>query len=193
MPRLLILLILSFLGSACIQSTEDHIDLHPAISDDSRYLEAYDQATVEVEVIQDFETRFIVHATILSKEFRKALGERYQELFNEVQPVLSESTENTGVFVSVFHRNEENSDLRDPNLWTIQFEKGGELLRPLKVERLREKERFQPFFRGINVWSKEYLLLFKTPPPSVVDKKLQTIETAKLILSSQDARVYFRW
>lgn len=178
---------------ACITSTDDDVTIQPAIEDDSIYVSAYNKATSQYEVINNFETKYIIQTTLLSSAFREAFASRYQSLYNEPQPVLNEASQKTGFFVSIYTADDELKNLADNSLWNIQLIKSNKTLKPVKVEKLREKTRWRPFFKGISPWSEEYLVLFDTPAPNTGDQDLVYQNKAKLVFSNQDGRVTVSW
>ena len=177
-----------FLSLSCISSHGGDILVHPHPEDDSTYFTEYSKATSHHEVVNNFETRFIVQSTILSTPFRKAFAKRYQDLYFEKEPVLTEASQRTGFFVSIYTADPELNDISDANLWTIKLKKGTSHLKPVKIEKLRQKERWRPFFKGISPWSVEYLVLFDAPA-SLTDKSLVQVDETQLVLSNQDGRV----
>ena len=173
----------------CVHSMEKEIEVHPRPEDDKDYFNVYNAATAHHEVISNFETKFIVQSTLLSSAFRQAFAKRYQVLYSEKEPVLTEASTRTGFFVSLYTADRELGDMRDVNLWSIQLRKGEDSLKPIKVEKLREKERWRPFFKGISPWSHEFLVIFDSPASASGNQDLVQSKETKLVLSSQDGRV----
>ncbi len=178
---------------SCIKSSEKEITLPLPVDKDAAYTQSYNKATASYEIINNFETRFTVKTTLLSSQFRQAFAGRYQSLYNESAPVLTEASQKTGFFVSVYAANEQLNDISDVNLWTIQLIKGNETLRPSKVQRLRDKDRWRPFFTDITPWSHEFLVIFDTPAPITGDQDLVYTKESRLVLSNQDGRVTITW
>lgn len=191
--RLPLVLAISLLPLACVTSPEDEVSFPPSISEDTDYQVAYDDATSYYEIINNFETKFTVQTTLLSSKFRSAFAKRYQKLYNEEQPILNEASQRTAFFISIYTANEDLNNIGDANLWTIQLNKGQQTLRPTKIEKLRDKDRWRPFFTEITPWSREFLVLFDSPAPSSGDQDLVITKESRLVLSNQDGRVTITW
>ena len=183
-----------FILQGCISTADDNVSFPAPAAEDPSYNSSYRSSTANYQVIENFETRFIVHSTILTKEFLQSFAKRYQTIFNEPQPILGEATSKLGFFVTIFTPDREMSDLDDERLWNIQLQQEqGPLLKPDLVRKMKPKERWSPFFPAISKWSKEYLILFDSPTQAI-----STIDTVrgtntKLILSNPDGQVKIHW
>ena len=81
-----ILVFLSLLG--CVSNQDHEIELATSAYQDLQYHDVYTKHTNNYEVIKNFETRYKIHATLLSGEFRQALASRYQKIFLRTKPSL---------------------------------------------------------------------------------------------------------
>ena len=105
----------------CIHSSDDDVVIHEAPGEDEPYDDIYEESTSQFDVIRDFETRYKIHSTMLSRRFLAAFSNRYNKLFNEPQPVLEEASQKTSFFVSLYTANRELLDLSDDQTWNIQL------------------------------------------------------------------------
>ena len=87
--------------SSCVSSQEHEIELATTAYKDLNYYDSYTKYTNNYEVIKNFETRYRIHATLLSGEFRQAIAARHQKIFSESQAILSEASDKTGFFVTL--------------------------------------------------------------------------------------------
>ena len=150
-------------SASCISSTDPEIVLNPNLYEDTEYSVVYEQATTSLEMIDNFETKFIIQVTALSPKFRQAFSDRYKTLYSETQPVLTEASNKSAFFVSLFAANEDLLDLSDETLWNIQPLKSSGIKKPIRVKKISNKSRWTPFFDGISPWTKEFLVLFNVP------------------------------
>lgn len=192
--RHLLLFCLIYGSLSCATNSDTLVTVPPDPRRDGSYHPIYEKNTRYREVIHQFETRFTIHVTRLGPEFRSALAERYQKVFNEPQPVLGEVTANTGFFVSIFIPDVNFRDLGNESLWNIQLKSNGETSKPALIQRLEPKEKWTPFFPGINQWTLEYLILFDQAPSSSdgTHELLRTV-SSELIISSILGRVVLKW
>lgn len=183
---------LSWLSAGCVSSVQPEVSLAEDIDEDSDYAPAFKDHTRDFEIIKNFETRYILHATRLTPQFLKAMSDRYQRLYNESQPTLEEAAGKTGFFVVLYTANHEMTDLDDDRLWSVQVEHGGTVHKASAIKRLSKKERWQPFFKKITPWSHEYLVLFDIPNSSG-DPQLVSRQPIKMMVSNADGRVAISW
>lgn len=179
--------------AGCVVSVESAVDLNTPVEDDRPFMKAYEQSSHTYRVINDFETRYTLTATYLSPEFRTAFARRYEQLFKEPQPVLEEASSKAGFFVTIFSPTSSASELSDNQLWNIQMEVRDQKLKPVLVRRLRDKERWTPFFKDVTPWSKEYLVLFDTPSVTPSSPDLVEKTPINLNFANADAHVKFSW
>lgn len=178
---------------ACVTSVEKDVTVHESVPEDSAYSQALDGVTAQFEVIKNFETRYEVQASALTQEFRTALGSRYEKLFNERHPLLSDASDKLAFFVSLYTMNKDVNDLTDEQLWNVQLQNGGALAKPRRIERLSKKERWQPFFPYITPWSKEYLVIFDKPDGGEPSQEFLKKSQIQLILTNADGKVSMNW
>ena len=179
--------------SGCVQTLSSAVDLNTPVEDDRPYMKVYDGSTRTHKVIKDFETRYTVTATYLSPDFRTAFAKRYEQLFKDPQPVLEEASSKAGFFVTLFSPTADGYDLENTQLWNIHLELRDQKLKPVLVRRLRDKERWTPFFVDVSPWSKEYLVLFDTPSVTPSSPDLVEKNPISLNFSNADAHVKFNW
>ena len=186
-------ILLLLLNGACVTSLEPGVTLNPAPLDDSDYAPILEQHTVKYELISNFETRYQIAAVNLSGEFMKAFAKRYERLFNDPQPILEEAATRAGFFVTLFASNRDLRDLGDDRVWNIQMERDMKTLKPIMVKQLPQKERWHPFFPSVNLWTKEYLVVFDAPPPDSGAKALLKEAKVRLIFANADAKIVTGW
>jgi hypothetical protein len=192
MKQISIAFLFSLLG--CVSSKEQEIKLAPSINEDSQYANIYRKVTKKYEVIKNFETRVVAQITLLTKDFREALGARYQRIFNEPEPILSEATNKAGVFISIYTSNKDLNHLGDKQLWTVQLDANNQLATPVLIKNLANKPRWKPFFGGISPWTKEYLVLFDQSSPAITGlSQMVSPKTLRLILSNADGQINANW
>jgi hypothetical protein len=100
-----------------------------------------------------------VRASFLDREMMKALAQRHQEIFGEGQGMLLPEGK-IGFFISLYTPNRENNHLSDKDLWNIQLSLHDQTLSPSSIKRLDQKHKWDSFFEGLSVWSREYLVVF---------------------------------
>lgn len=158
------MLALGLTQSGCITSSDPEVSYPLDARDDQDFAPILKQNSAHFDVIKNFETKYQVHITYLTPAFREAMARRYERIFNEPLTQVAEASQKTGFFISLFTGNRDLIDLDNKDIWTIKLEVGASKLDPSRIERLRPKERWSPFFPEINQWSQEYLVLFDTPP-----------------------------
>lgn len=180
------------LATGCVSSIQPEVTLAEEIDEDKAYNAAFKESTRDFEIIKNFETRSMLHATRLSPQFIKAFSDRYQKLFNETQPALQEAVSKTGFFVVLYTGNRDMMALDDERLWNVQLEVDGTLHKPASIKRLSPKERWQPFFKNITPWSQEYLVIYDVPN-ATSDPQLLAHKSLKMLVSNADGRVAIGW
>lgn len=183
----------SFLFLPACLSTIDSTTLQipRPVADDEAYNKAYADSTVRYDVIHHFETKYKINITQLNANFREALAKRHEDIFHEPQPVLTEASQQTAFFVSIYSQNRALADINDPRLWTVQLKVGNTMLKPSLIKTLSPKERWAAFFPEISLWSSEYLVLFDQQPPA--NQPDSTNFSMEFILSSPNGSVSSRW
>ncbi len=176
----------------CISSAGPNNIVHENPAEDENYDKNYEKSTSHAELVKNFETHFIIYATRLNTSFRSSLAKRYLKLFNEPQPILAELSAKSGFFVSVYTRNRDKRNLADQHIWNIQLSKGGEKVNPTTIRYLKDKSRWQPFFKDISPWSREYLVIFDIDT-GTKDEKLAVDGASQLLFSNSDGRAIFNW
>lgn len=186
-------IVASLLLSQCVTSGEEGVTINPTVYEDDAYEDVYKKNTAQYKVITNFENRYEVYTTYLSQEFRNALGARYQRLFDERQPILEETGNKLGFFVSLYTMNKDVNDLTDQDLWNVILEENGQAKKPVVIKKLSKKERWAPFFPYITPWSKEYLILFEIPASGVPSEDFVKQSKIRLIFTNADGKVAIRW
>ncbi len=176
----------------CVQTLSDNVDLNDGPEDDRSYIKAYDAASRDIKVTDNFETKFHLTATYLSPEFRVAFARRFEALFDAPQPFLEEATNKAGFFVTIFSPTRDGYDLTNDQLWTIQLKTPERTHKPVLVKRLDRKPRWTPFFPAVHQWSEEFLILFDTPSVSI-DEKLVNKNNLNLHFANAEAKVHLKW
>jgi hypothetical protein len=177
---------LFILLTGCLSSLEPEVAYPLEAHKDKPYFQVYEAASVQYDVIHNFETKFKAHITRVTPAFQEALTQRYAHIWNETQPLMQEASEKTAFFVTIYTANSELQNVADTELWNIQLQVAGQTFKPSTIKKLKPKERWQPFFPEINLWSLEFLILFDRQPDNGTDPM-------KLILSSPDGSVRAEW
>ena len=176
------------LVQSCISSHEDRIELHDSVYEDIDYGTAYEKYSTSFEMIDNFETKFVMEVTVLSPGFRQAFAQRFQELYNEPQPVLTESSDKGAFFISMFAAKDDMTDLSDDTLWNIQLFQKEQIQKPIKVKKISNKARWRPFFKGISPWSKEFIVLFDVSINQINGDFLKSPDS-KLVFSNPNGKM----
>ena len=185
--------LISVVLSGCLSSVEDEVKINETIVHDDDYHPVYERYTKKMDVIDNFATEQTLTVTYLSDSFIAALSKRYTDIYGVSEPVLADASSKTGFFVSLYSANDKTADLNDSNLWKVILSNTGEQQVPVLIKPLNDKERWSPFFDGVNHWSKEFLVVFdnKLVDPNL-DEMVQKNDT-KLVFSNADAIVTFQW
>ena len=191
--RAFIALAVAMSATACMTSMDEDISLNPSVENDSIYADSYLKHTNQYEVIENFETKYVISATHLTSDFRQAVATRHKKVFEDPAPILSEASSKTGFFVSLYVANDEQEDLRNQNLWNISLKEGQSSKGPILVKKLSKKERWKNYFPAINLWTQEYLILFDSPSTGSANQQLLDQEKKILLISNADAKVKMSW
>ncbi|WP_132318426.1 hypothetical protein [Pseudobacteriovorax antillogorgiicola] len=191
--RLSFAILLGLSLSSCLTSLDEEVEINPSIAEDIRYDDVYHEATNQYEVIENFETKYVIHATHLSADFRQAIADRHKTLFEDPTPILSEASAKTGFFISLYVANDEREDLRDQNLWNIILKEGDQSYSPVLVKKLSRKERWKAYFPAVNLWTQEYLVIFDSPAGGSSTQQLVNQSAKVLLITNPDAKVRMSW
>ena len=191
--RLCLLATLGSFASSCITTLDEQVEIHAESLEDSEYATTYMAVTNQYEVIENFETKYVISASYLTHEFRNAIATRHQKIFSDPAPILSEASSKTGFFITLYVANDEAADLRDQNLWSLTLKQGSQKIPPVLVKKLSRKERWRTFFPSINLWTQEYLVLFDSPATGSGEQKLLEESQQTLMISNADAQVKMTW
>lgn len=186
MPTRFLIPSVLFLMTACVSSPEPEVRYPLEAHEDKPYFKVFEAASVQYDVVHNFETKFKAHITRVTPAFREALTQRYQHIWNEPQPLITEAAQKTAFFVTLYTANKDLENIADTAVWNIQLQIAGQTLKPTLVKKLKPKERWKPFFPEINHWSLEFLILFDREAGAGT-------EPLKLTLSSPDGSVSAEW
>ena len=179
----------SCLLQGCLRSQGPNISLTLNPSEDSDYLAVYKTYTQREHVYKNFETKFTVSVTMLTSEFRRALAKRHDLVMSQKQDYLADFTNKTGFFISVFSPSSDNLQLDDENYWTISLQKGSETHKPITINSLSPKKKWELFFPDISNWSKEYLVIFDVSTPIGSDHQMVAKEPISLNLNNIEGKI----
>lgn len=161
------------------------------VRDDPDYYKIYQESSQDFEFIQKFVTKFQLHITQLNANFRQALATRHEKIFMEPQPLLTEASQKTAYFVSIYSQNSRLLDLKNDRLWSIQLRTGSSVLKPSSIQTIEPKDRWIVFFPEISAWSSEYLILFDQAPPMNQPDAVNAV--SEFILASPEGAITSRW
>lgn len=189
--RTYVLIILSVAASSCFQKGE--IQLNETLAEDRDYSRIYEEYTKNREVYKDFESKYRLTVTYLAPNFRGAFSKRLKDLFTQEHPSFDEAAQKAGFFISIHSPDEKAIDLNDPHLWTIFTDIDGGRHSPLVIKRIDQKERWQPFFKDISPWSREYLIVFDAASVSPNQPEMVEKASVSLTFANADAKVTVNW
>ena len=180
--------------AGCVHSIEDDVTIASAPTEDDDYLGQLEKATKNRSVFKDFEKRYEVTATYFSPEFRKALNDRSRRVFlRELDPLKQGSGQAT-FMVSIYAPSDEKIEFDNEAHWTIQLDTGSaQSIRPLKVDRIQDKEHLRAFFSDVNEWTREYLLIFDVPAVNTDSPDLVEKTSMNLTFANADAKISLSW
>ena len=161
------------------------------VPEDPAYNKIYQESSQKFDFIDRFETKYKISITQLNTNFRQAIASRYEKVFLEPQPLLTEASNKTAYFVTMYSSNNRLADLADDRLWAVQLRTGSSVLKPSVIKRIEPKERWHVFFPEINTWSAEFLLLFDQTPPANQPDAVNAV--SELILASPEGSISTRW
>lgn len=154
---------------------------NPSIYSDSDYNKVLSTFTRSAFVSDALDSKFRVYATFISEEFRSALQNRYNFLYEKSQELFS--SQGTSFLVSLYTNDSTLSNLDDKKIWSIYLEQNGARIDEYQISTISDKNRTRPFFDYINNWSREFILTFDTKPSTEL----------KLFISNSDGKVKFSW
>lgn len=168
LPVLFFILTISFVGSC----SPKKISLYEKIIRSRKYSSVFEKNTAKKGVYYGFETRFIVHGTIFTKEFREAFLAEYYNVYYldegrkaEIRKYIeAESTGKARFVVALYTSNDRINDLDNAGtVWSVYLVTGMEKkIKPsiMKTVELNEEEiaRFFPF--GNRYWYRYYDVQF---------------------------------
>lgn len=157
-----ILALSCLLLSACTSIIDQRQLLHSQISSDRSYFEVLSKHTQKKDLVVGFSTIYSAEVTQLNSEFLNALQKRQQKLFAVASDTLSSNESEQGFFVSIYASKEDFRDLSNQDLWKLSLKDktSNEVVSPSSIESLNNKAKWSGFFPGVNVWTKEYLIVF---------------------------------
>ncbi len=161
------------------------------VPDDSDYNKFYLESTQRFDFVDKFVTKYKVSITSLSSNFRQAMAKRHEKVFLEPQPMLTDASQKTAFFVTLYSSNIKLEELADDRIWAIQLRTGSSVLKPSAIKPLLPKERWQVFFPEITNWSAEYLIIFDQTPSANQPDAVNS--SSELILASPEGSITTRW
>ncbi len=161
--------------------------------EDQGYSIALTNATRSADIFRNFETKYLIRTTYLSPDFRKAMSDRVQMLYEQTQSSFGEAQTKVGFFVSIFGPESEKIDLDDQKLWSVIVETKNFRSTPIMIRKLKDKRRWQAFFPYVDKWSSEYFVLFDHPSFTPSAENLVEKVPLRLTFSNSDAKVVFTW
>ena len=187
---------LFFLSLSCLPACLSTIDSHKLQSTipvprDETYNKVYQESSQQFDFVQNFETKYKVTVSHLTPNLRQAIAARYERIFQEPQPLLTEASQKTAFFVTLYAKNRELTDLTDERLWSLQLRTGTTVLKPSIIKPVKPKDRWQIFFPDINIWSNEYLVIFDQQPSSAQPDSVSA--ESEFILASPEGSITTRW
>lgn len=186
--------LIATLNLGCISSMEDEVEVNASIESDDEYSGTLDQYTKNVKIIDEWATKYELTVTYLGEGFLGAFSNRYEKLYGVREPMLGEASDKTGFFVSIYSPHQKGYDLVDQELWKIFLDDSeGRKIRPAVIKNLSSKERWNPFFNGVNHWSREYLIVFDTNLIDPTTEGLVQKKQINLTFSNADAQVNVQW
>lgn len=188
----LALSVLSLISTACLSTIDSTAMQTPTpVDQDPAYQKIYQESSQDFEFIDKFVTKYKFHITQLNTNFRQALATRHEQIFLEPQPLLTEVSQKTAFFVSIYSRNGRLNDLRDERLWAIQLRSGSSVLKPSAIQTIAPKERWVVFFPEISSWSEEYLVIFDQALPTNQPDAVNAL--SEFIMASPEGSITSRW
>jgi hypothetical protein len=186
------LAILSLTFTGCL-STIDSTSLQTPtpVPQDEAYNKLYRESSQDFEFVDKFVTKYRLHITQLNANFRQALATRHEQIFLEPQPMLTEASQKTAYFVSIYSQNSRLADIRDERLWSIQLRTGTSVLKPSAIQTIQPKERWSAFFPEITTWSSEYLVIFDQAPPQNQPDAVNAV--SEFIMASPEGSITSKW
>ena len=185
---------LIILVSGCLKSMNKSIELNLSIDQDKEYFKIYTKYTKKFELISNFETHAIIAITFLSSEFYQAFAKRYKHLYAAQEDLFQGmSYDKVGFFVSVHSDNTNLRKLDDINLWNIFLEHNNEIINAQLIKPLLDKERWIPFFKDVNKWSREYLLVFDLKFSDNNNQQFILSEKFKLVLACSYGKIFVQY
>lgn len=185
-----------FLGAAlltgCLSTVDSTTLSSPTpVREDAAYAKIYRESSQDFEFVDKFVTKYKIHITQLNANFRQALATRHEKIFLEPQPLLTEASQKTAYFVSIYSQNSRLHDLKNDRLWSIQLRTGSSVLKPSSIQTIEPKERWIAFFPEITTWSSEFLVLFDQAPPLNQPDSVNAV--SEFILASPEGSITSRW
>ncbi|MBP9706319.1 MAG: hypothetical protein KBD78_01655 [Oligoflexales bacterium] len=188
-----ILLGLVFLMNiSCVKNVEEGIELKPSVKEDKPYYESYVLHTRQKVVIKDFEKKFSVVATYMSKNFVTSLMERYKNLFKVNETPLEDVNGKLAFFVSFSTPDREYVDMANKKLWRVFSTIDGNNIEPVVLKKIKEKERWQAFYPEITPWSHEYLVIFDHLVPATAGDSADNLGV-EFLLAGTEAEIKMLW
>lgn len=168
-------------------------ELHKSPFEDQNYSEQLRNSTRNLEINNNFKTEYQLDVTFLDFQFQKALNQRVQTLYETTNIDFVNSDFKTGFFVSIFSPYKSMMKLEDQSLWAITLKAQSKTYKPIKITKIRQKEKWKNFFPYINEWTSEYFILFDHDNSDETIGKLVKNTPTTLTFSNAKAKAILSW
>lgn len=146
-------------GSENKEITTSFLETHKDQKPYNRVLEQYLRSTT---VYYNYETLYMVSASMLSSPFYEALSRRVADHYQSTE-VLKNFTVNATVFLSIYAPDYDLNDLANKRVWELFIEINGKKYPVKSVKKVKEKESWYAFFPYINHWTTDFIIIFDVP------------------------------
>lgn len=191
--KVLCYLLLALSSTACVFSKESDVKITEPPLEDRAFDQALEKASKTRSVFSNFETRYILTAVYISPEFRTAFANRLTKVYKKADVELGEIGSKAGFLVSLQVFDDTRSDLTNPQHWTVVLNGADGPIRPLLIKPLMDKERWRAFFPFIDLWSREFLVVFDVPGIDANTPKLVEKSGVSITFANADAHVDLKW
>ncbi len=181
--RLLKVFLMFVVCTVCISCTHSNVSVtnSPSVDSDSSYHKELYRVTRQAAVSDKFDSKYKIYVTYISSEFKQALNNRYQSLYDKALNLFPE--EGVSFLVSLYTNDSTKSNLDDKKIWSLFLEQDGTRTDEYTLSTIGDKNRTLPFFDYVNKWSREYVLTFHTSVTS----------SLTLQVANSDGKVKFSW
>ena len=139
-------------------------------------------------VYYNYETLYVVSASMLSSQFYEALSNRVRDHYQSMD-VLKNFTINSTVFLSIFSPDYELNDVSNNRIWELFLEIDGRKYPVKSVRKVKEKGAWYSFFPYINNWTTDFIITFDIPE----SEKLPATSNFIFTMVNSQTRTTMRW